>query len=254
MRRRLGWVVTAGLALAPATGCIPGFMDASPKKPAMTESPSSPRAERELPASDRADIFLATARELEKKGDGGRAVSCYERAKSLNPEVSDQIARHLAVLYDKTDEPGKALIEFQRAVKNSPKDADLLNDLGYHWYNCGNWLEAEVHFREALAADAKHGRARMNLGLALAQQGREDEALDSFRQVIGPAEAQSNLGFVLLTQGKREQARTAYNRALTLDPSCKLAQAALAKLAQAHADSDEVRELAPVRTAESATP
>ncbi len=254
MRRRFRWIVTAGLALAPATGCIPGFLDSSAKKPTMTESPTSPRAERELPANDRAEIFLATARELEKKGDGRRAVACYERAKTLNPDVSDQIARHLAVLYDKTEEPGKALIEFQRAVKNSPKDPDLLNDLGYHWYNCGNWLEAEVHFREALAADSKHARARMNLGLALAQQGREQEALDSFRLVIGPAEAQSNLGFVLLTQGKREQARTAYNRALTLDPSCKLAQAALAKLDKAPADAEPVRELAPPPAAEAATP
>ncbi len=66
----------------------------------------------------------------------------------------------------------------------------------------------------------------MNLGLTLAQQGRTPEALEAFGKVVGPAEAQANLGFVLLTQGKREDACAAYRQALTLDPSCRLAQTA----------------------------
>ncbi len=113
-----------------------------------------------MAAVDKAVIFLATARELEKTGDSRRAIACYEQAVALNPEAADGIAHHLAVLYDKADEPAKSLIEFERALKKNPKDANLLNDLGYHWYNRGDWMKAELNFRKALAIDSKLARRK----------------------------------------------------------------------------------------------
>jgi Tfp pilus assembly protein PilF len=246
--------LTAGLALAPAAGCMPDFLTSTANKRPVSESPVNGRAERNLPGDKTAEIFIGTAQGLEKQGDLSRAAACYEQAMVLDPTVSDRLAHHLAILYDKTGEPGKAVAAFQRALKVSPKDADLLNDLGYHWYNCGNWSEAELHLRDALSVDSKHARARMNLGLTLAQQGRDQEALDAFRHIIGPAEAQCNLGFVLSTQGRHAEARSAYGLALSMDPSCKLAQLALSKLATGQPGAEDLRELAPTAATEPVTP
>ena len=124
-----------------------------------------------------------------------------------------------------------ALVEFERALKADPHDAALLNDLGYCHYARGEWEQAEKYLRQSVQADGGNRRARMNLGMALAQQGKNDEALKAFGEVVSPAEAQANLGFILLSQGKREEARSAYQQALELEPNLRIARTALDKLA-----------------------
>jgi tetratricopeptide (TPR) repeat protein len=134
------------------------------------------------------------------------------------------------VLYDRLGNATRAVPEFERAVKEHPRDADLLNDLGYHHYNLGRWAEAEKTLRQAVEINPKHTCAWTNLGMTLAQQGRTRESLEAFGHCVGPAEAQCNLGFLLTTQGKREEAKSAYHEALRLEPGLQLAKSALAKL------------------------
>ena len=90
--------------------------------------------------------------------------------------------------------------------------------------------QAEENLRKALTVDPKHGRAWMNLGLALGQQKKYEESLEAFEKAVRPAEARCNLAFVMSTQGKTDQARELYHEALKLDPGLKLARQALAKL------------------------
>ena len=68
--------------------------------------------------------------------------------------------------------------------------------MGYFCYERGNWSEAETWLRKALTAAPKHARARVNLGMTLAQQGKSQEALAEFTAVLSPAEAQANLGMI----------------------------------------------------------
>ena len=103
--------------------------------------------------------------------------------------------------------------------------------MGYHWHCCGNWTEAEKYYRQALAVDAKLARAKINLGMAIAMQGRIQEAMDEFCEVVSPAEAYANLGFAMLVQKKwRRKRGRPITRRLTLDPSSQRAARALAKL------------------------
>ena len=123
--------------------------------------------------------------------------------------------------------------EYQKLLKPSPKDADLLNDVGYCYYNQGKWSEAEKYLRQALAINPKLARAWINLGMTLAQQNRIEESLEAFAKVVSPAQAQCNLAFIWTTQGKREEAKAAYRKALTLEPNLAPARIAfLAKLEQ----------------------
>ena len=191
---------------------------------------SAPPKETELAANESAALALTMAEGLEKDGKDADAALCYERARHLDPAVADRAAHRLAILYDRNDEQAKAMAEFTSLLKKRPRDAALLCDVGYSHYNRGRWVEAEALLRKAVAADRSSKRAWNNLGLALAMQGKEREALEAFGKAVTPAEAQANLGFCLAVQGKRDEAKAAYRRALELEPALRTAQAALSRL------------------------
>lgn len=202
--------------------------------PSGRSSPSESAAAggEELPGKPAALLCLTMAEALERQGKEADAILYYERARELDPDQAERAARRLAVLYDLIDQPAKAMSEFQELLKRRPHDSSLLNDIGYSYYNRGQWAEAETYLRKAVAADKANKRAWVNLGLTLAQQGRTAEALSAFEKAVSPADAQANLGFVLAVQGRRQEAIEAYRLALTLEPAHPRARAALAKLEQ----------------------
>ena len=218
------------LACAGLSGCMT-IPSTAPNVAAPTEMSARPGGDvAELPAAKTAKLEMALAEEMVKKGDRGGAIAQFEKARANDPSLDARAAHQLGILYDQIDQPARALVEFQRALNAAPRDAELLNDVGYCYYNRGEWAEAEKYLRQALELDPHRRRARMNLGMALAQQGKTDEALKAFGQEVSPAEAQANLGFILLTQGKREEAKAAYRRALELEPNLPIAQVALRKM------------------------
>ena len=227
--------IAAALCLS-GFGCFHGdsprssmFGGAERNEPAVVAETAPPR-QQELANKDAAKLHLAMAEDLEKKANDRDAVSYYERARELDPDLNDRVSRHLARLYDRTDNQDKAMHEFQYLIKKKPKDAALLNDFGYSYYNRGLWAEAETQLRKAVAVDKHFKPAWVNLGLALAQQDKPQEALEAFGHAISAAEAYSNLGFVLVTQKRYPEALANYQRALELEPALKKAQAAVARL------------------------
>jgi tetratricopeptide (TPR) repeat protein len=235
---RVRWVVAVALGVgAGSSGCVHpqssggGWTGSPIRSETAAMAPGAPAAKaEELPGKQSAALCLTMAESLEKDGKEADAVGYYERARQLDPSLCDRAARRLAILYDRLDDQARAMTEFQELLRKKPKDAALLNDIGYSCYNRGQWAEAEQYLRRAVAADKANKRAWVNLGMALGQQGKYTEALDAFGKAVTPAEAQANLGFILTTQGKRDDAAAAYRRALQLEPTLKVAQRALAKL------------------------
>ena len=228
-----------------ATGCV-GTKGEKSAELNLSSSPAAAAGASAVQAADvtqrdAAKISLAMAETLDKRSvkadEEGKpenhdleALAYYEKARQQDPEMNDKVARRIAVLYDKCDEQAKAMTEFQEQLKKYPKDANLLNDAGYSYYNRGQWAIAEDHLRRAVAVDKKHKRAWTNLGMTLAQQGKNADAVAAFEKAVGPAEAQANLGFVLMMQKKTDEAKAAYQRALDIEPQLKVAREALAKL------------------------
>jgi len=192
---------------------------------APTESTSN-----ELPGKQSASLCLVMAESLERADKELEAVAYYERARELDPGSAERVGRRLAVLYDRVDQQAKAMNEYQELLKKRPKDSTLLNDLGYSLYNRGQWAEAESYLLRSVAADKGNKRAWVNLGMAQAQQNKRVEAVTSFEKAVSRAEAEANLGFVLTTQGNRDEALAAYRRALVLEPTLPIAQAAIARI------------------------
>jgi Tfp pilus assembly protein PilF len=124
----------------------------------------------------------------------------------------------------------KALAEYNKAVGSDPKNAGLLSDFGYYYFERGNLAEAEQWLCKALALDANYQKALTNLGLVLASQGRFAESFEVFSKVVGPAAAHSNIGVLMAKQGHYDQAKQAFEKALAIDPTLPQPKAFLAYL------------------------
>lgn len=216
--------------LSPLVGCLtPKATDAL--KPMSMVGGVGEGKEKFLAPTESTPILLELAADLERNGFTPDAITKLEMARQLDPKL--RMNHKLAVLYDQVGNERKALAEFEEALKQNPKDADLLNDFGYCHYNRGRWTEAETKYRAALAIKPDHARAQSNLGLTLAQQGRLDEAEAVFQKVVRPAEAKANIAFVLAAQGKKEEARAMYHAALRLESTLVTARQGLLSLDKA---------------------
>jgi len=91
----------------------------------------------------------------------------------------------------------------------------------------GEYTAAERAFRQALEADPDSAVARSKLGVALAQQGRLDEAIAEFSKALSLrptyAPAYSNLGNAYREKGMLPEALVVYERALAIDPDYAIA-------------------------------
>ena len=234
MRLTRGLALSTSVALA-AAGCVnsqtQSLKESLPSVVStMTDTPSV-SAPQDLPSKESAALCLNMAESLEKENKETDALIYYERARQLDPSLNDRAARRLAVLYDRHDQQAKGMTEFQQLLQKYPKDSSLLNDVGYSYYNRGQWNEAETFLRRATTADKTNKRAWNNLGMTLAQQGRTDEAFAAFTRIMSPAEAHANLGFLLAQHPERRaEAIQSYRQALTLEPTLTVAQKALQRL------------------------
>ena len=85
-----------------------------------------------------------------------------------------------------------------------------------------HWRDSEAVFRRAVAVTAGNGVAHNNLGLALAQRGRLDEAVVHYTEALrikpGNAQARNNLGNALADRGRTSEAIAQYREALRSEP------------------------------------
>lgn len=202
----------------------------------------------EASSNDTAKLCLATADSLAKGGKLPEAIQLYEKARTIDPRQAEVATRKLALMYDSTGDWDRARMEYDAALKAAPKDADLLQDLGYGYYCRMQWDTAEKYLREALTINPKHAKAMVNLAMTLGQKRDYAQSYETFLKVVPPAHAHCNMAFIFTTQGRREEAKEAYRKALSLEPSLQLAQAALSKLERGDVITPEQPRL-PVKTA-----
>src|SRR3989454_7333276 len=103
---------------------------------------------------------------------------------------------------------------------------ELLEEAERH-LQAGEYAAAERAFRQALESDPDSAVARSKLGVALAQQGRLDEAIAEVSKALSLrptyAPAYSNLGNAYREKGMLPEALVAYERALAVDPDYSIA-------------------------------
>ena len=99
----------------------------------------------------------------------------------------------LARLYVRRDQLDGAIVALTVGLEHAPDDAVLNNDLGVCHLLAKDPVAAAAAFTRAAALAPDDARPRGNLALSLALQGRTDEALALWNQILPPGEARRNL-------------------------------------------------------------
>jgi tetratricopeptide (TPR) repeat protein len=110
---------------------------------------------------------------------------------------------------------------FSHALKVMPNLPLAHNNLGSALYDQKRYDEAIPHLQDALRLKPGYVDAYNNLGMTYWRLGREQDAIEQFSAVLkqGPdAKAFYNLGVLLFTQGKVEEARQCVVSVLTTQP------------------------------------
>ncbi|MFM8477483.1 MAG: tetratricopeptide repeat protein [Planctomycetaceae bacterium] len=170
-----------------------------------------------------AEACRATGEELARVERDEQAIAQFLRARELNPKIGGT-AHSLAVLYDRQRLLDAAEREYRVALKESPRDADVLNDYGYFLYSRGDFTGSESHLRAALKEHPEHAQARLNLAMTLAGQGRHDESFVEFERALGKASAHYNTAVLLLRSGESERGMEQLRMALREDPGLEAAR------------------------------
>src|SRR5262249_22942452 len=96
------------------------------------------------------------------------------------------------------------------------------------------WVDSHALFAHALTATADNPIAHGNLGIALEEAGRQDDALNHYQQAIqlNPAlvQAHNNLGNLYDKLGRSHEALAQYEQALQLKPMSPLVHVNLGRL------------------------
>jgi tetratricopeptide (TPR) repeat protein len=100
--------------------------------------------------------------------------------------------------------------------------AGLVALAGLSWRQIGFWKDSETLFGHALEVTSRSFVMHTNLGLALAREGRLDEALEHWEAAVaarpGFYQAERNRGVARFQRGEFQAARTAFERALASEP------------------------------------
>jgi Tfp pilus assembly protein PilF len=112
----------------------------------------------------------------------------------------------------------RALVSYDRALLANPQAAPVHNNRGMALISAMRYVEAEESFRQALAAQPDLPIAMMNLRLAIAWQGRYEEAIADLKRGEAPR-VLNNIGFVAMERGDYATAKLFFTKAMEISPS-----------------------------------
>lgn len=85
-------------------------------------------------------------------------------------------------------QPGATLVRLQKLLGEGKDSALLRFGLGFEHLRVGDAAAAIPHLQQAVLFDPSYSAAWKSLGKALAEAGREEEALSAYRDGISAAE------------------------------------------------------------------
>jgi protein O-GlcNAc transferase len=133
--------------------------------------------------ADNADSLFNTGVVLERLGDPGAALHCYEKAQARCPEHA-AVLLNLGPLLARMGRLEEATVACRRAVCLYPQSADCHYNLGDVLQGHGRHAPALAEFEQARALDPSSARAEMGAALALAALGEIEPARRRWQQVV----------------------------------------------------------------------
>ena len=138
------------------------------------------------PSSTKADQVRATlgqAVRLHQAGKLQQAVTFYEQALALDPDIPEALS-NLAIALKALGRADDAIARCEQALKLKPDAPEILLNLGMLLRERGRSKEAAALYRRALGVRPNDATLLSNLGNALKDQGEFDEAIACFGQAL----------------------------------------------------------------------
>jgi tetratricopeptide (TPR) repeat protein len=144
-----------------------------------------------------------------------------------------------------------AIVEYQRALEINPRNVHAHQRLGFLLYNVKHQPEPGLaHTREALRLAPYDGFAHYDLGMAMRNEGKLDDAAKHFAAAVqftpvnvevlyNAADMHCSLGEVLLAKGQVQEATGVLSKAVALDAKNARAHYFLALALAAHGMLEE---------------
>lgn len=189
-------LIGCGILLAVTTGCAGG---------------KQPQPSPELTATQQ----VRKADSMIKAGRIKEALESISAAVSAHPEDAG-LRLHRGRILFQVGQYAEAASAFEEALRLDPYYTDAHNRLGAAYAELGRTPEAEAEYRKALEDPAypTPELTYLNLGLLYAAGGRDDEAIDAFRNSVelNPRyfQAHYELASILDSTGKLEEAAREY--------------------------------------------
>lgn len=190
----------------------------------MQSTSGQPQAKQE-PAADESPAMkeAKSGLSLLQEGKTDEAIQAFEKAVALEPS-SATIHYNLGAAYERKDNPEKARVHFQEAVKLKPDFGEAYLALGNGYLSQRKFdtpaIEALTKATELLPDNYD---AFYNLGVCYANSGKYTEAETAYRKAvsINPKEpvAHYQLAMALLGQSKNGEAKAEFNKYLELNPN-----------------------------------
>ncbi|MFP3920757.1 MAG: tetratricopeptide repeat protein [Dichotomicrobium sp.] len=184
-------------------------------------------------------LLQAIGNILRDQKDYAEAAKYYSRALDVIGEPSaEHWMYHYArgICYERLKQWDKAEADLQKALELNPKQASVMNYLGYSWVDQDMHLdEAMDLIREAVRSEPNNGYYVDSLGWAHYKLGNYDRAVEHLEKAVElrPEDPVLNdhLGDAYWQVGRRREARFQWSNALSLDPEPDDKEEILKKLA-----------------------
>jgi tetratricopeptide (TPR) repeat protein len=230
MLRLIVWTAAIWFTLVFFAGCAQqnGTLPFN-KGQASAEQEKIDNAQKAKTPEITAATYYTTGLILEQQENYTAAVEKFNRAIDADPHCTAAY-NHLGLCYLRLRNFDLAEDTFKQALQQGPNLAYLHNNLGFTYLLQDNFPNAEAELKNALTLDPNFRRAHANLAVALAKQGKAEQALPHFLQASSRAEAHYNLAVVLHSQGNLQLAEKHYQSALKLNPGFQPAKKGLAQV------------------------
>jgi tetratricopeptide (TPR) repeat protein len=129
------------------------------------------------------EIGGATARGA-SQGQSSRLAEQALKVLSRSDSNDDAVALNRGHAFLSLQQPREGLAEFQRVIDRSPNSPLAWLGQGLARYALNEYPAAEEAFRACLRLDPDLSAARINLAMTLAEEGKIDEALSSWEDIL----------------------------------------------------------------------
>jgi len=168
------------------------------------------------------------------------AIDSYRSVLRINPDDFDAQYNLAAALMEERNFD-EAIQILKKIQIESPRNLDIVNQLGWAYLNSGKFELAFNTWRRGMQVDPKAyiikdsvTRARMAVGKKLKDSGHYTQALVHFKELIklmpDAWEVYLEIADTMLRKGDRRSALTAFQKVLDLDPKNKQARRAISDI------------------------